>query len=69
MNINEDNYNLNILNYLKENIIQIFLLIFVFVIIYLIDSLTRYNISKYGLPGLQPNPTKQIFNKERKNKK
>ena len=57
-NYQEDTYFLNYFNhfiqFLRENTIQLILFFIVFIIIYYVDKISRYNLSVYGLPSAIP---------------
>jgi len=44
----------SITNFIKDNFIQIVMLLLVFVIIYVIDYINRVNVILYGLPTVIP---------------
>ena len=57
----------SIINYIKDNYIQILLLISVFVIIYIVDHISNINAIVYGLPSAIPGQVKLL--KKPKNSK
>jgi hypothetical protein len=63
----------SILNFMKENFVQILLLILVFVIIYLVDHISNINSAIFGLPSTIPGITSSQPQKKikisKKNKK
>ena len=54
----------SIINYIKDNYIQILLLISVFIIIYIVDHISNINAILYGLPSAIPGQTKQKISKK-----
>ena len=53
-------YNINsIFNFITKNYIQIFLLILVFIIIYIVDHISNINAVIFGLPSPIPNASQQ----------
>ena len=53
-------WNLNsFINYTKDHFIQILLLIFVFIIIYIVDHISNINALLYGIPSAVPGTTTQ----------
>ena len=59
-----------IINYIKDNYIQILLLISVFIIIYIVDHISNINAILYGLPSAIPSHTNQVkLTKKPKNSK
>ena len=73
--MNENNYQNSIFNniiiffnYIKENFIQICLLILVLIIIYVVDHITNINMSIFGLPSAIPIPGNPNIQKNKSNK-
>jgi len=58
----------SIINFIKDNYIQILLLISVFVIIYIVDHISNINAILYGLPSAIPSQVK-LSKKKKKIKK
>lgn len=58
----------SIINFIKDNYIQILLLISVFVIIYIVDHISNINAILYGLPSAIPGQVK-LTKKQKKSKK
>ena len=54
----------SIINFIKDNYVQILLLISVFVIIYIVDHISNINAILYGLPSAIPGQTKQKKSKK-----
>ena len=67
-------YNINsIINFIKENYIQILLFILVFIIIYVVDYISNINAMIFAMPspipGVSPTQPKLNLPKGKKNKK
>ena len=61
-------YNINsIFNFITKNYIQIFLLILVFIIIYIVDHISNINAVIFGLPSPIPNASQQQQQMQTKN--
>ena len=58
----------SIINYIKDNYIQILLLISVFIIIYIVDHISNINAILYGLPSAIPGQV-NLTKKQKKSKK
>jgi hypothetical protein len=58
----------SIINFIKDNYVQILLLISVFVIIYIVDHISNINAILYGLPSAIPSQV-NITKKQKKSKK
>ena len=58
----------SIINYIKDNYIQILLLISVFVIIYIVDHISNINAILYGLQSAIPGQV-NLTKKQKKSKK
>ena len=60
----------SIINFIKDNYIQILLFISVFIIIYIVDYISNINTMLYSLPSAIPMQTQSIkLSKKQKNSK